>query len=105
MAYATPLVGKDVECPICKKKFILYPETWVYKRRIKETATKYFCSWSCLQEFDQRHPKKIAVEQRDEIIRLIKQGMSLSEIVRSTGADRSKVRYWMDRTPKGEEGE
>ena len=97
-----PFNGKDRTCPICGKVFLLYEETWVYKRRPNQKPTEYFCSWGCMQKWDQLHPRKMAIEQRDEIIHLIEQGKGISEIVRTTGADRSKVRYWMDRVPKGE---
>ena len=99
-----PFNGKDRKCPMCGKVFLLYEETWVYKRRLSHDSTKYFCSWHCLQKFEKEHPKPLAVEQREKLIELIKQGMGTSDIVRTLGVDRTKVRYWKERVGKVEDG-
>ena len=41
-------------CPVCgNKKFLLSPETYVYKIR-----EKYFCSYSCKRKYEKEHPTK-----------------------------------------------
>ena len=100
-----PFNGKDKICPICGKQFMFYEETWVYKRRRKEQGTKYFCSYGCMNKYDLQHPKPIAVEQREAIIRMIRGGAKTSDIVRTLGVDRSKVRYWQERTAREVESE
>ena len=65
-------------CPICGKVFIPHTDDWVYKRRTHEKVTVYFCSWGCLNKYEQQHPKKMAIDQREEIIKLIKNGLMSS---------------------------
>jgi len=92
-------------CPICWKVFIPHSESWAYKRRTHEKVTVYFCSWGCLQKYEQQHPKKIAIEQREAIIKMISQGKKTADIVRTLGVDRSKVRYWQERIAREVDGE
>ena len=92
-------------CPICGKTFIPHTEEWAYKRKITHENTKYFCSWGCLQNFENHREKPLAIQQREEIIKLIKKGMSTSDIVRTLGVDRTKVRYWKERVAKEGNGE
>ena len=87
-------------CPICGKVFIPHTDDWVYKKRTHEKVTVYFCSWGCLNKYEDQHPKKIAVEQREDIIKLIRKGYKTAEIVRTLGVERSKVRYWQERVAK-----
>lgn len=102
MGYATPFNGKERKCPICGKPFLLYEETWVYKRRINSERTKYFCSYGCMNKFDLTRPKAqtIAADQRDKLIQMIREGKGQAEIVRTLGVERSKVRYWMERVAR-----
>ena len=95
----------EKRCPICKKVFIPPTDDWVYKRKRTTERITYFCSWGCMNKYDLQHPKKIAVQQREDIVRLIRQGKKTAEIVRTLGVERSKVRYWQERVAKGEEGE
>lgn len=95
-----PFNGKDRKCPICGKTFLLYEETWVYKRRVKGDRTKYFCSYGCMTKFDDSRPKTLASVQREAIIGMIKSGHQTSDIVRTLGVDKSKVRYWQMRIEK-----
>ena len=90
-------------CPICGKTFIPHTEEWVYKRRVTHERTYYFCSWHCLQDFEKNHPKPLAIEQREKLIELIKKGMGTSDIVRTLGVDRTKVRYWKEKVGKVED--
>lgn len=89
------LSDRERKCPVCGKMFILNDEGWAYKR-IQGHKQKYFCSWHCLQAFIQSRPIPVAVETRDKIIECIKKGMSTSDIVRTLGVEKSKVKYWMD---------
>mgnify|MGYP002624712951 CR=1 FL=1 len=78
------------KCTICKKEFIGYLETWGYKR-----GENLFCSWSCLREWDRTHSKQAKAEQRDKIIQGIKDGLTVNEIVATTGASRTQIIYWV----------
>lgn len=95
-----PFSDGERTCPMCGKIFIAREGEWAYKRRDSNHRVKYFCSWGCLQKFDQQKPKKVAAEKREKLIELIKRGMTASEIVRTTGIEKTKVRYWMDRVAR-----
>lgn len=90
------LVGRERKCPVCEKVFILADEEWAYKR-IRDHKAQYFCSWGCLCRYEQTRPKRVAKDQRDDMIRMLKEGKGISEIVRTLGVDRSKVKYWKER--------
>ena len=94
----------EKKCPICGKIFIPHGEDWVFKRRLSNKRMEYLCSYGCTNKFDLQHPKKMAVEQREEIVKLIRKGWKTSDIVRTLGVERSKVRYWQERIAKEEEG-
>ena len=95
----------EKRCPICKKVFIPPTDDWVFKRKQSNGQTVYLCSYGCTNKYDLQHPKKIAVQQREDIVRLIRQGKKTAEIVRTLGVERSKVRYWQERVAKEAEGE
>ena len=90
------LVGRERKCPVCEKVFILADEEWAYKR-IRDHKAKYFCSWGCLCKYEQTMPKRVEKGQREDMIRMLKEGKGISEIVRTLGVDRSKVKYWKER--------
>ena len=90
------LVGRERKCPVCEKVFILVDDEWVYKR-IQGHKAMYFCSWRCMGKYDNTRPKKVAIDQREDLIRMLKEGKGVSEIVRTLGVDRSKVKYWKER--------
>lgn len=95
------LAPDEKRCPICRKVFIPPDcDEWVFKRRLSNKTTVYLCSYGCTNKWDQLHPKKIAFEQRSDIIRMIRQGYRTAEIVRTLGVERSKVRYWQERVAK-----
>lgn len=90
------LVGRERKCPVCGKVFILIDEGWVYKR-IQGHKAMHFCSWGCMCKHEQTMPKRVAAGQREDMIRMLKEGKGISEIVRTLGVDRSKVKYWKER--------
>ena len=90
------LVGRERKCPVCGKVFILVDDEWAYKR-IQGHKAMYFCSWGCMGKYDNTRPKKVAIDQREDLIRMLKEGKGVSEIVRTLGVDRSKVKYWKER--------
>lgn len=54
------------ECPVCGKRFpVLYPHLWRYKRQ-QGPVKKYFCSWKCVREFDQRGVEEMKLSERDQ---------------------------------------
>ena len=90
------LFGRERKCPVCGKVFILADEEWAYKR-IRDHRAKYFCSWGCLCRYEQTRPMRVAKGQREDMIRMLKEGKGISEIVRTLGVDSSKVKYWKER--------
>ena len=103
---AYKLAPDERRCPICRKVFIPRDcDEWVFKRRLSNKTMVYLCSYGCTNKYDRRHPRKIAFEQRSDIIRLIRRGYKTAEIVRTLGVERSKVRYWQERVAKEDEGE
>ena len=90
------LVGRERKCPVCGKVFILVDDEWAYKR-VHGHKQMYFCSWGCMGKYDNTRPKKVAIDQREDLIRMLKEGKGVSEIVRTLGVDRSKVKYWKER--------
>ena len=98
---ANQLIGRERKCPVCGKVFILVDEGWAY-RRIQGHKAMYFCSWGCLCKYERTRPKKVAIEQREDLIRMLKEGKGISEIVRTLGVDRSKVIYWKERVMNDE---
>ena len=60
-----PFNGKDRKCPICGKVFLLYEDSWVYKRKINSERTKYFCSYGCMNKFDLTRPKASITSPRN----------------------------------------
>jgi len=90
------LIGRERKCPICGGVFILGGENWAYKR-VSGHKTMYFCSYGCLGKFEKTRPKKVAKGQREDMIRMLKEGKGISEIVRTLGVERSKVIYWKER--------
>ena len=90
------LVGRERKCPVCGKVFILVDDEWAYKR-VQGHKQMYFCSWGCMGKYDNTRPKKVAIDQREDLIRMLKEGKGVSEIVRTLGVDRSKVKYWKER--------
>lgn len=92
---------REHRCPVCRKRFIVPTEEWAYKR-LYDHHVRYFCSWGCLNKHELTRPKKVAGRELDRMIEMLRAGKSDTEIVRTLGVDRSKVRYWMERTAKGE---
>ena len=90
------LVGRERKCPVCGNVFILGDENLAYKR-VSGHKMMYFCSYGCLGKFEKTRPKKVAKGQREDMIRMLKEGKGISEIVRTLGVERSKVIYWKER--------
>lgn len=81
---------KEAYCPICGKEFLPH-EDWGYKRYVKGRQMR-FCSWHCLRASEKKD--KSAAERRADIIQAIRDGLNDSEIVKLTGEELAKVRYW-----------
>ena len=93
-------------CPVCGKRFYITYEGWVYRR-----GKVYFCSWSCLCDFDRtgltsRYPqlfetsvprslrltKKEVVKRNDKIYRRWKAGKDAFDIALEIGLHPDSVR-------------
>ena len=77
------------QCPICGKEFsVLYPDMYRYKRTARNQL-KYFCSWSCLREFDKQKGEKIMTvlsdDQRAEAVRIALTGKSPMPFLKECG--------------------
>ena len=44
-------------CPQCGKEFTCFIKTWVYCRQPNGKERMFFCSWSCLNAYDQERAK------------------------------------------------
>ena len=53
----TDFTSIERKCKTCGKEFIAR-ENWVYKRVDRNRCYKWFCSWSCLKKFDEKHKGK-----------------------------------------------
>ena len=76
------LVGRERKCPVCEKVFILVDDDWAYKR-IQGHKTMYFCSWGCMGKYDNTRPKKVAIDQREDLIRMLKEGIDDGDLTTS----------------------
>ena len=53
----TDFTSIERKCMICGKQFIAREE-WAFKRPDRNRCYKWFCSWSCLKKFDEKHKEK-----------------------------------------------
>lgn len=89
-------VGRERHCYICNKEFIITPE-WVYKRG-KGDGMKYFCSWRCLQSYEENNMTKA---QKNEAMRqMLTEGKSIREIMDKLDIDSRRVYYWKQKMQK-----
>ena len=53
------------KCGMCGKDFaVLYPHLWRFKR-LEGAQKKYFCSWGCVREFDQKGVEKVEMSEKN----------------------------------------
>ena len=89
----TDFAYQEKKCARCGKGFIVHdPGEYVFKRHIHGTD-KYFCSWSCLRIWDGMRGTKAG--RREKIQQAIRDGLSVNEICKVTGAEKSTVLYWV----------
>ncbi len=51
--------GKTHTCKQCGKSFYIgMQQQWAYKRFNYLNKTTYFCSYSCMRKWDEKHPRK-----------------------------------------------
>ena len=82
-------------CAVCGKRFCARNE-YAYTRG-KNERKRFFCSWHCLREFDRMGNftrGKRPNENKDEIIRLLREGRRTGEIARAVGVSTSIVSYY-----------
>ena len=75
------------KCPVCGKKFvILYPHLYVYRRGSGKWL-KYFCSYTCIREFDRKDIKmKLTLEHKKKAVEIALDGGSPIRYLESCGA-------------------
>ena len=92
--------GKEKECTICGKAF-LGGEDWAYQRRKREHGRAlYFCSWTCMRNFDAGHTAKKGRKRtphEKEIYRRLDVGERPIDIARDLGITIGTVHYYKDR--------
>ena len=98
------LFNDDKQCPICRKVFSVTTEEWAYKRRKNASGGfDYFCSWRCLNIYDREmesKKKKISTCQKgtgDEVIRMLRDGKTNTEICEELGVASGTVSYYRKR--------
>ena len=75
------------KCPVCGKKFvILYPHLYVYRRGSGKWL-KYFCSYTCVREFDRKDIKmKLTLEHKKKAVEIALDGGSPIRYLESCGS-------------------
>lgn len=52
---------REMCCPVCGKVFaVMCPENWVYRYKFKNTATVYYCSYSCTARAEREREERAA---------------------------------------------
>lgn len=83
-------------CPICGRHFgVLWPDKWVYKRKMEKGGTVFLHSYGCMREYDKEEERK-----NEE---MNKNGMSntdlIVEVIQGNGAqaliDAGYGNYWI----------
>ena len=88
--------GKETECSVCGKRFIIYPD-WVYKKTY-DNREKVFCSWSCMRKWETNRGDTAA--RRARIKQALRDGLTIAEIVKLLGESPEKVWYWKKQMEK-----
>ena len=87
------------KCKECGKKFEARSE-YAYKLHRYKTSDDYdwFCSYKCLRAYESKHTRKKKPNERDQqVLDLISEGMSLTEIGRKFGITYGMVAYIRDK--------
>ena len=80
------------KCYRCGKVFIVHdPSDWVFRRYLHGTD-RFFCSWSCIKAFEEGRGTK--TQRREKVIAMLKDGLTVSEVCKLSGMDRTNVIYW-----------
>ena len=89
--------GVEHDCPVCGKTFIRVNDQWAYMRW-SGSHQLWFCSWRCLRKWEATHGDK--VERREQIIDLLRQGKTVSEVSKILQETFTKVDYWAKKLEK-----
>lgn len=98
--------GRDKVCPVCRKHFLGDSDLWVYKRLKSGGKYAYFCSWTCVRQWDAGHqPKKgrKRTPHEHEIYRRLEAGERPYQIARELGITKGTVWYYYDRWNEAKE--
>jgi hypothetical protein len=94
------LAGKERQCHVCGKIFIIYPD-WVYRKGYGEGAT-VFCSYKCFREHEKKG-KGSGLSRGDRIRLAMADGLTNKEIAALLGIDPRSVLYWTKKIEKERE--
>jgi len=89
-----------LKCPICKKHFfVLYPQLWVYKRRIG-AHERFICSWHCLRAYDRKGENimkkcKVTHEQKERAVQIALDGGDPLQYLETCGATNPQQMWYM----------
>ena len=87
----------ETNCVICGKPFCMAdPDMWAYRTTAGDRCKqKFCCSWHCLQTLRKRSGrvgKKAG--KKDELFRMMREGMTDPEIAQAAEVSVGTVRYW-----------
>lgn len=87
------LFPTERSCAICGKEFMGY-EQWVFKRN-----DKWFCSWGCLRQHDQKikenrmTARRLNRQERREVEKLLEIGVNPQRIADKVGVSVQTIMY------------
>ena len=91
-----PFIGRERECPVCGKTFILY-EDWAYRKH-KGDSDMILCSWGCLRKAERDDVSQ--KERNERLIQAIKDGLTNMEIMAMFGEYTRRIEYWRKKIAK-----
>lgn len=94
-----PFQGRERECPVCGKTFILY-EDWAYRKH-RGDSELILCSWGCLRKAEKGDvPQSV---RNERLIQAIKDGLTNMEIMAMFGEYTRRIEYWRRKIAKEEQ--
>lgn len=63
----TYALGIDKQCPVCKKRFIMYDSHAHVFKITKKGQQVPVCSWGCMRRYEQKHEGKHEARRRELI--------------------------------------
>ena len=92
----TNFLPPERTCYTCKKHFYAREKYYAYQRG-RDKAKKFFCSYSCMRDYDRKEEGKKLSKQskkRDDIVRLRNAGKTRREVASLLGVTEDMVDYY-----------